>query len=376
MLKIRSIRSCFLLPASRPKIVEDENHLVPDTKTKDRESKTAINVVKMLQFLRERQWLGEEHRRRPEVVNVLRDPWFFISSTSFYDQYVNAEEMGRVAASLHLGAKFYEFFPPLKPSELKTYFENKTLKQVHDRWTTKFAIRTMADMDLLRQNVGSKRGRVARDKMQNRMTKRMKRVFGVKEALAKVIDAYNGINLAKKTIEDARIMLKDVESNGHVLCSKSYAYRSNLSSDEPFHARDRFLSELESALSTRLCSSDFVFLSRDWHPNLPPVFAIHIDITPEVNISPSLRMQRTSIGAAVFDKVEQLIKPFVMYCRYRRMRNLHFHVNPSDQIPLQRPSNRITDKVTLTTEIDADAYDEQGNPASVVCQTWTPMTET
>ena len=110
----------------------------------DRERRTARNIHFMLRFCSAKLWLTEEHMCAAKITNVLADDPTVIEDDVEAMKLINADELGRFAAQLHLSCKMCHLFGDLSEEELKNYFNVSNLAAMRNHFTFSFQFKSMA----------------------------------------------------------------------------------------------------------------------------------------------------------------------------------------------------------------------------------------
>ena len=322
-------------------------------KKHDRERKTALNIVEMVEFLDRRCYFVEEHLRSSYVVNPLPEPQRIIRAPGFVEQLINADEQGRFAASLHLGAKLHEVFVhfPLTDDDRVNFFDNKPFHLILNHWNRKWLFKSIsqADPSSSIESVIARKNKEATRRLVRSMDRRRERVESVKHCL---LDLYFECSLAGGThgrrVEDLRKLHEEANRNGHVLTPKAFVFRKNVISNEAHYCLShRFFDALQGLDVVQTSGTQFVKDSSIIPENVArTIAALHIDATSSVSHSPSAGVVNLAMREVVSDKARAFVEPFVLSQQYCRVVDIHYHLDVSSEAPVGFNSVRYTKKST------------------------------
>lgn len=272
------------------------------------------------------------------------DP-FVLKNRKVMDELLRADERGRITAGLHLSAKLEEIFGNLIEQDYKTHFGGKVLTRM---WTLSFVFTTMAKADPSKKpkERGLKR-RKTRDAVESdAYNRRLRLRWNLVEKLRKL--QVFARSERRQTIEN---LLGEIRRNWHIATEKNYAFRSNLSSDDPNSEMPDEKKKIYVHLSEEIRNIIFDPQEGD---------AAEGDVTSILGEDLSSSYDDISIGGAVYDKCLRFLRNYIIGERYDNVVDIHIHADTPAFLPLQRSALRGFDSLVRQNGKSAPSSEEQG----------------
>lgn len=322
----------------------------------DREKRTAINVCRMLDFLRERQWLSEEHMGRSVIANVLHDPALEWDDEVGTTKYRHMQITGYHAATLHLSTKLWPLFGDLSKMEMEYYFgfgvdgkrsRNRHPQSMRNHFTVSFRCKSMqAEL-----NLGTPKSKRRNNKaeVERVMIKRIQEIANYVESISMVLQKCNDANDPR--VLTSLYLMNQIREHRHILCAENFAYRADLNSDFPhreYQASNRrrlnFLSALQDEFfSAKVMVQAGSFVKDKSYEVVIGTKSLHIDITSHIYEVPMANMRSRDLSGCIVEKVRRKINDILGndIGVFAGLVEFHIHLDVEDFMPPPTAASRM-----------------------------------
>lgn len=196
------------------------------------------------------------------------------------------------------------------------------------------------DAPQISNRAAAKRDKNISKRLLRNMQKRKDRVKTVQSSLAVVMsNCRDDEGSQAKRLRDCQILVDELVQRSYVLSPKEFASRKTVISDEPHYCISNFWSVLESTWHSRDSPNhghEPFFFNSSAVPAERDVTIVHVDVTSDVHLEPSIHMMDRLISETVCDKADTFVLPLVLSPQFKFVTDIDFHVDTCEagRLPL------------------------------------------